>query len=63
VRGFGARGGRAGRNSYRHKEPEAVTASSSTVRAWAIQPMVGILNSAPARMPVGQREVIAFCLV
>jgi hypothetical protein len=27
------------------------------------QPMVGILNSAPARMPVGQREVTAFCLV
>jgi hypothetical protein len=26
-------------------------------------PMVGILNSAPARMPVGQRDVIAFCLV
>ena len=26
-------------------------------------PMVGILNSAPARMPVGQREVTAFCLV
>ena len=25
--------------------------------------IVGILNSAPARMPVGQREVIAFCLV
>jgi hypothetical protein len=29
----------------------------------AAQPMVGILNSAPARMPVGQREVTAFCLV
>jgi hypothetical protein len=27
------------------------------------QPMVGILNSTPARMPVGQREVTAFCLV
>ena len=25
--------------------------------------MVGILNSAPARMPVGQRVVTAFCLV
>ena len=30
---------------------------------WQPQPMVGILNSAPARMPVGQREVTAFCLV
>jgi hypothetical protein len=28
-----------------------------------LQPMVGILNSAPARIPVGQREVTAFCLV
>ena len=25
--------------------------------------IVGILNSAPARMPVGQRVVTAFCLV
>jgi hypothetical protein len=33
------------------------------VRSAEPQPMVGILNSALARIPVGQREVTAFCLV
>ena len=39
---------------------EAGTAGGSPPATYA---MVGILNSAPARMPVGQRVVTAFCLV
>ena len=41
--------------TYQHGTPSLARVES--------YPMVGILNSAPARMPVGQREVTAFCLV